>query len=282
MGIIGHFLDSGAFSQKTKALQYHKKHGGGRWDYYDTAEFWEYMECYVQYVKKYKKALDIYANVDVIGNPDLSWRNQQWLESKGIKPLPVIHFGTDKDLKWLKHYVERKYPIIGLGGMAVTGQRRFGTRNWLNTCFEYLCDNKSHLPCVKIHGFGLTDFRMMTRYPFFCVDSTTWIKRGAFGEILVPRYVKGAFTFNRQPYILGVSDKHRALKAGGTHISALRKAERANVYEWLKIIDIDNTKLHDSNDERTKANTRFFCKLQDSMPKWPWPYFKKMQKGLIS
>ncbi len=282
MSIVGHFLDSGAYSQKTKALKYFKQ-TGDRWGYYDSPEFWEYMQEYVNYVKRHEIALDLYANIDVIGNAELSWRNQQWLEAKGIKPLPVIHFGTDPDLKWLKHYIALKYPVIGLGGMAVTGQRRYGTRKWLQKCFEHICNNKQHLPCVKIHGFGLTDYRMMVRYPFFSTDSTTWIKRGAFGEILVPKYNSKtkSFVFNRQPYILGVSKKHRAYHSGGTHLLALPKEERKRVYKWLKEIEIDASLLSTSNKERTCANTRFFCRLQDSVPKWPWAFKKKVDKGFF-
>jgi hypothetical protein len=61
-----HFLDSGAFTLWTKAQAYANKHGGDRWAYYETDEFWNYIDHYARFVRKYGRAVDYYANVDVI------------------------------------------------------------------------------------------------------------------------------------------------------------------------------------------------------------------------
>ena len=280
--IAGHFLDSGAYNQGQKAKAYYKEHGKDRWAYFHTDEFWQYMKDYVAFVKKNKIALDLYANVDAIGNAELTWRNQQWLEKRGLTPVPVIHAGTDPDLKWLKHYLSLKYTLIGFGGMAVTGIRKEETKRWLNNCFEYLCNNKEHLPIVKIHGFGLTDFKLWVRYPFYSVDSTTWVKRGAFGEILVPRFKHGKFQLLNPPYILGTSTRHKArTHLRGMHLDVLRGKEKENVYQWLEELDVNPAELSTSHFARTQANVRYFCRVQNAMPKWPWPFHRKIQKGLL-
>jgi hypothetical protein len=278
MDVASHFLDSGAFSLRPKAVAYAKDTGRSVWDYYKTPEFWDYMKRYVRFVKKYKIAIDLYANVDVIGNAQLTWRNQQWLERRGLTPVPVVHFGTDPDLKWLRHYIDEGYELIGLGGL-VGKMGRPSCRRWLDQCFEYVCDNPKRLPCVKLHGFGVTQYRLMIRYPWWSVDSTTWLKVGGFGNILVPHKRGGKFVFDIPPYIIAVSVDSSKVTAGGRHYLTLRDAEKTIVREWLDLIEVPlgTRKEKDSgvlNNRylRVKANLLFFEKLRESLPEWPWPF----------
>jgi hypothetical protein len=276
--VASHFLDSGAFSLRPKAIAYHKEHGGNPWAFYNTPEFWTYMRRYVHFVKKYKIAIDLHANVDVIGNADLTWRNQQWLEKRGLTPVPVIHYGTDPNLHWLSHYVGKGYKLIGLGGL-VGKMGKEPCHRWIDRCFDYICDNPKRLPCVKLHGFGVTQFRLMIRYPWWSVDSTTWLKVGGFGNILVPHKRGGKFVFDRNPYIIAVSVESSKMSSGGRHYLTLRAAEKTIVREWLDTIEVPlgDPKVEDSgilNNRylRVKANLLFFEKLRESLPKWPWPF----------
>src|SRR5262245_48519493 len=116
--VRSHFFDSGSFTLWTKAREYAQgKPEKRKWDYYDKEDFWKYIDSYAAFVKRYKIAIDLYANVDVIPNPELSWRNLKYLEDKhGLTPVPVIHYGTD--LEWLKRHMASGYDIIGLGGLV--------------------------------------------------------------------------------------------------------------------------------------------------------------------
>lgn len=302
MKIGKHFLDSGAFSQKTKAKAFHKKYGGDRWAYYETDEFHIYMEKYTAFVKQYKAGIDIYANVDVIGNEELTWRNQQWLEKKGLHPIPVVHYPRREkeerqksidDLKWLRHYLNLGYDLIGIGGLAARTGLNSGCNEWLRRCFDLICDNPERLPTVKIHGFGVTDYKRLITFPWYSVDSTTWLKRGVFGEILVPCAKDNAFRFYTidaktghmnalQPYIVGTSMKHRGLHKQTKHFWNLKHIAENNphgrdclyrhICRWLEEIEVDKDKLFESGEERTKANLRFFQRLSQSLPRWPWSF----------
>jgi len=301
-----HFLDSGAFSQRAKATAHYKKHGGDRWAFYETDAFWDYMKKYVRFVKKYKIAIDFYANVDAIGDSkkkrydetheELTWRNQLWLEKKGLCPVPVVHYDTLKPTtKWLKKYIDAGHEYIGLGGMVISGTQLSGTKRWLDDCFKLARKN----PKIKFHGFGITNYGLITRYPWFSVDSTTWIKRGAFGEILVPRYDGKDFVFFREdpqqirkfvrPSIVSVSTKHARLKSGvwgwskmtnpksytdPTHcwcFKRMAKEEERKILLWLDRIGVDPVKVQTVNAERARANLEFFCAFANALPKHPWP-----------
>ena len=289
MDVASHFLDSGAFSLRPKAIAFAAKTGRSLWDFYNTAEFWKYMQRYVSFVKKYQIAIDLYANVDVIGNADLTWRNQQWLERHGLHPVPVVRYGTDPNLKWLKHYVEKGYDLIGLGGLVgKTG--RPGCKAWIDKCFDYLCDNPKRLPRVKIHGFGVTNYHLMIRYPWWSVDSTTWLKVGGFGNILVPHKRQGKFTFQQNPYIIAVSTESSKKREFGRHYLTLGKTEQGIVCEWLDSIKVPlgqknkpESGVLNNRYLRVKANLLFFEKLRESLPEWPWPFHlaRKQKRSLL-
>lgn len=304
MHVDKHFLDSGAFSQRAKARAYKKKHHN-EWDYYRTEDFKKYRRNYAKFLKKYKLAIDFYANIDVIGNEKLSYENQKWLERKGLNPIPVVHFDPKKNMTYLQRYIDEGHRLIGLGGMVIRGSQLKATEDWLTCCFTLA----KKYPDLKFHGFGITKHELLIKYPWYSVDSTTWIKRGAFGEILVPRYVDGKFVFygmtetskQGQPYIFAVSEEHGRIKSIDKHLidntaphyyqslkcqsNALlditktkrsRILERVgpeqeeNILKWLDYIRIDPVKLRADNTERVKANLRYFYEFAKALPKRPW------------
>ena len=77
------FMDSGSFSLWTRAAKWAKENGLDEpWGFYDTEEFWSYIDGYASFIKKNHRGIDLYANVDVIPNPELSWRNLRYLEDE--------------------------------------------------------------------------------------------------------------------------------------------------------------------------------------------------------
>jgi hypothetical protein len=279
--VESHFFDSGSFALWTKAAEYHKKHKGGRWDYYETPEFWQYMDAYAEFVKAHPESIDCYANVDVIPNPELSYRNLKYLEGRGIAPVPVVHFRTD--LKWLKMYIKNGYEFIALGGL-VGSAMKLECKAWLDACFNMICDTPDRKPKVKLHGFGLTAYEPMLRYPWWSVDSTAWAKVGVFGLILVPKKRKGEFVFTERPNSIAVtteSPDRRSLQC--SHLLTLPKTERMIVDEWLEMVGVAIGEtdqygerltygITNSQPERIIVNLRFFEYMSKTIPEWPWPF----------
>lgn len=63
---------------------------------------------------------------------------------------------------------------------------------WLDNLFKnYLC-NKDGTARVKLHGFGLTTMKLLLRYPWYSVDSTSWMMTSNMGSIYVPLMVQGS------------------------------------------------------------------------------------------
>lgn len=165
--VESHFLDSGAYTLWTRAEEWAKEKGKKETDFYETQEHWSYLDAYANFIKENQVAIDLYANVDAIGFPEITWRNQQYLEEKyGLRPVPVVHYRTD--LKWLEHYLKRGYDLIGLGGL-VGSTAEDHCRGWIDSCFELVCDTPDRLPKVKIHGFGVTTYELLIRYPWYCM-----------------------------------------------------------------------------------------------------------------
>lgn len=282
------FLDSGAHSLYVDQV-IKKKQGYG---FFESDAFWEYVDSYAEFVKKHKDGMDYYANVDVIFKPELSWKVLKHLENvHKLNPVPVIHYNTD--LKWLSRHLDEGYDYIGLGGLGqtVTKSNYYG---WADRVFDYICPYPSRLPIIKVHGFAMTSYDLMVRYPWFSVDSSSWCKSAAFGSIYIPHKRKGSFTFEEAPYDLVVSSdsvnfgNRSMIRQNGGELGMERKI----LLEWLDYVgvplgknDADGNKLEwgviNEFQARGVVNLRFFELLCDWLPKWPWALKISSKKGLL-
>lgn len=275
-----HFLDSGAFSLRNKAMQGHLDMK----TFYDSEMFWNYIDAYAKFIKKYKLAIHYYANLDVIGNPNLSWRNQQYLEQKhGLSPVPVIHFGDSMD--WIKFYLDKGYNFIGLGGLVGSVHSR--SSKWLDKCFDLICDTPDRMPKVRVHGFGVSSINWLLRYPWWSIDSTTWIRVAGLGQIYVPKKRNGSFDFRVRANVIPISDENPAKKNGGGHFESFTKAEKTLILDWLNYIgvplgDAITTGVRNNRVWRTKANLFFFENMVKEVSKEQRPFLVTKRKGLLS
>lgn len=289
--IESHFLDSGSFTLWTRAAEFAEENGCSQWDFYETAEFWQYVDDYAAFIKKYQYGIDLYANVDAIPNPEITWRNQRYMEGvHGLDPVPCVHY--TEDLVWLKKYIKKGYEIIALGGL-VGSAGQDSCRLWLDKAFDIVCDTKNRLPKVKIHGFGVTTYGLLFRYPWYSVDSTTWTKAGGFGTIWVPHYRKGKPVFTQlpqdHPYIVNVS-MDSPVRKDRKHILNWSPNAKAVIQRWLDDCGIpmgrlnkDGTIAEDGvithHTYRRAANLHFFEALRNSLPKYPWPFRVVRRRG---
>ena len=121
---------------------------------------------------------------------ELTLKNQKIMKEAGLRPLPVFHIG--EPFEYLEYYIKR-YDYISLGGMV--GVPKNTLILWLDECFgKHICDEKG-MPKVKIHGFGLTSFSLMFRYPWYSCDSTQVITAESVQYMFhVSRTVNGFMT----------------------------------------------------------------------------------------
>ena len=117
---------------------------------------------YCNYLKK--NDIQNYINLDVVGNHKQTMSNQKIMESEGLKPIPVFHLGSD--INGLKEIVGSGYDYICLGGSV--GRNRSVRIKFFEEIF-------SSFPTHRFHGLGLTDETIVRSFPFYSVDSTTWL-----------------------------------------------------------------------------------------------------------
>lgn len=291
------FLDSGAFSALTQKKEVK-------------------LEDYIQFIKDNESVIKVYANLDVIDpvDPDrgarLTWKNQKLMEEAGLNPLPCFHFKDD--IKWLVRYLNTGYEYIALGGAV--GVPIGSLKKHLDNVFKnYICDS-SGMPKVKVHGFGLTSVPLMVRYPWYSVDSTSWIVTGRMGTITIPT-MEG---FHKIPWKITVSNRSPKQKDSGQHISTLSpqvkkyfldyihekgyelgKSEfrmESQLYElkenerWAEKKPKDKSSKREvetivepgvcnTYQLRDELNIIYFLDLEKSLPEWPWAFESKNKQN---
>jgi hypothetical protein len=138
---------------------------------------------YVGFVKRHRKEWDWYVNFDYTHDSQVCWDMQKYLEQKGIRPVPVYHSGQDTE--WFIRHCKEGYKLIGIGG---TVQRRGYTQT--RAVFDRIFDIAAKYN-VKLHGFGITSLSLMFMYPWYSVDSASWVKIAAYGSVLHVDEIRG-------------------------------------------------------------------------------------------
>jgi len=244
-------------------ISYASKRGGAvqffaDWSFNKNKDVRKYLDDYIEFIHKYKNQLMAYVNLDIIYNAEETWENQKYMEENGLKPIPVFHYG--EDFKWLKRYVDN-YEYIGIGGVAggITLQQFVNSLG--NKAFEYI---KKANPGIKVHGFAVTSFNLMKRFPWYSVDSTTWLKHAAYGNVMVPKYdvVKEKFDYATAPFVVSVSEISLIKPSKNPHYTiAFPPQVVERIEEYFALAGVDREKLKTSLLERQKVNIFYYEQL---------------------
>lgn len=235
------FLDSGAYTMETQQVQ----------------DVQKYLDDYIDYILKHEDRWFGYVSLDDIQDVEVSWRNQKYMEGRGVNPLPVYHAG--EDFKWFEKCAN-EYDYMGLGGVA-RGMSATGFRTLLDKIFNYI--DRRNLS-TKIHGFGMTSYKYLVRYPWYSVDSTTWLKQAGFGRIMLPRIDSrtGEFDYMCTPYVVSVSDISMVkTNTDHNHYSLITPEAVEKIHEYFAMIGVDPEKLKTEQAERLKANVMYYDRL---------------------
>lgn len=149
------FLDSGAYSAESQ---------GAVID----------IGAYAEWVKHHASIANVYANLDVIGDPAGTERNQRELERRGLSPLPVFHTGEPWSV--LENLCNR-YAYVALGGMVGKAKQRAQLQAWIAKAFSIAGER------AVFHGFGMTYWGLMCAFPWYSVDSSSWGSGFRFGTV---------------------------------------------------------------------------------------------------
>lgn len=226
----------------------------------DRPDVREYLDRYIAFIKEYdaKGQLMGYVNLDIIYSAEESWKNQQYMESHGLRPIPVYHFG--ENFKWWQKYVQ-EYDYIGIGGVAGGVTMEQFVRSLGDPAFKYLWDTD---PTTKVHGFAVTSNKLIIRYPFWSVDSTTWLKHAAYGNVMVPRWdrVGKRFDYISSPLIISVSDISEVKESTSQHYTMEYPQDTVDkIHEYFAEGDIDPEKLKTDMLERFRVDIFYYEQL---------------------
>jgi hypothetical protein len=319
------FLDSGAHSLYMKLMLQNNT--------FNEKEYDKYFKNYIEFIKENEEVIDVYVNLDVINDPVRSMKNYKYMVKQGLKPIGVVHPGEDH--KWIDQYIDMGCEYIGLGGLGqfFTKQKYY---QWADPAWsDHICD-RDGMPKVKVHGFAMTSLDLMWRYPWWSVDSTSWVQTGRFGGVYVPKFRRGQYVYNENSLKVTISNQSPSQKDDGQHFTTFSPMEQKQILKyfdekgfavgrseyrkedrkkyklkdgerWVNSIDAeacrdlienlgkyvppDKLAMKDlveiiiepglSNDYRLRdeLNIIYFLDLERSLPKWPWPFKVKSNKG---
>jgi hypothetical protein len=133
---------------------------------------------YIAWAKRWSKWFNVIAGPDVIGDPVATTRETERMLGEGftVPILPTFHVGED----WahLAHWIG-KVDYLALGGMVPYTRRKKLLGAWLQKAFGMLPTG------MRVHGFGMTTWDLLTHYPWYSVDSSSWTAGFRYAQLLL-------------------------------------------------------------------------------------------------
>lgn len=240
------FLDSGAFSAFTK---------GAKVD----------LKKYCRYIHEKQDIIEYSSVLDAIGDPQGTFANQIEMERLGTSPLPCFHYGEDE--RYLEYYVAN-YDYITIGGMVPISTPQL--RVWLDRIWEHYLTDGAGRSKIKIHGFGLTVPSLMKRYPWYSVDSSSWVQAAANGLIVLP--------WNGVKFTVSVNSPAR--RTYNQHVDTLPEAQRQALTERINATGFEMERLQTEYVSRWVFNCWAFNVLGESYLEGD-PQFHMEQLGIF-
>jgi hypothetical protein len=191
---------------------------------------------------------------------EATWQNFLYMREEGLDPIPVFHYG--EPWRFLERMLDYGSGYIGIGGLvAVSGNLR---RLWLDDLFMRITNEKGEA-LVKTHGFGMTSIPLIFRYPWFSVDSTTWIKATMSGAVYLPAMRDGEFVFDEVPMTVSVSDRNTQAKG-----AAMGPSMRALLDRWLLECGKSYEEVASHYYHRAVCNVLFFKRVSEEKASKPF------------
>ena len=263
------------------------------------------IEEYMQFIED--NDVELYFNLDVIGDWRATWENQEIMEKNGFSPIPIFH--VEDPIECLYRAMDYKY--MALGGMA-GGESEVARERFLDMCFNKICDTKDRLPRCKVHGLGLASPMLVAKYPFYSADTASGIHYGRYGIIIFPTTkADGTVTYLRPPKHLYITERSTAQFRERKHFKTISREEQKWLLEYVKsrgfdwgkveVLTVDKTHKLEHNERyldkehtmiervvedgivsnhilRDFFNLDFYMKMEEELPEWPWPFKPKMNR----
>lgn len=165
------FVDSGAYSAMTKGIDIN-------------------IDDYIEFINQYDDSIILACQWDRIPDaktdPETSaketWNNYLYMRERVKSPEKLLYvWHSAEDIKWLQQALEFKPRInyMALGGLV--GKSVKQRDEAMKKCFDTIA--KSSNPDIMVHAFGMSNRKLLDKYPFTSADSTSWFQAARFGCI---------------------------------------------------------------------------------------------------
>lgn len=162
-GEINLMIDSGAFTKYNADLKGKSK----EFSFINVDDYCKWLETYGQYVEKY-------VSLDVIMQHEKTKNNYELMLKRGFNPMWVLtHFDNDWD--YLNAAVDNNPHVCVSGGANSNG-------DWIKSRYQNAFKRTGGR--IKTHGLGYVKYPSMLQLPLHSVDSSSWVKAAAYGNIV--------------------------------------------------------------------------------------------------
>lgn len=156
-------LDSGAFTFMN--------------NFKGTVDWDEYIERYAAFINKYDVKYFFELDIDsVVGLTEVKRLRKKLEDLTHKKCIPVWHKSRGLE-EW--YDICKNYDYVAIGGIVIKEITRKDYKY-----FNPLLDIARKYN-TKVHGLGLTITKELKKYPFYSVDSTSWVNASKFGQLQI-------------------------------------------------------------------------------------------------
>lgn len=166
------FIDSGAYTYQNDP----------KYEEYSEEQWVKQIKEYLSWSKKHKDQIFAIADLDLQYLPNVGYEKVYEWRKKYFEPfmletgIPVCFIYHEDGLdQW--EYMCKRYPYVGLS-LAI--DKVEGGSNQLREMFKIA---EKHNTLTQ--GMASTNTKLLSQYPFYTVDSTTWLAGLKYGEISV-------------------------------------------------------------------------------------------------
>lgn len=184
MGVLSSFVEKDLYFEHVRYEFHHVMFDSGAYSI-STGKAKVDINLYIEFLTSNEVRNAV--NLDILSDGQKSFDNWKYINKKW-SVMPVYHFSTD--IKFLNYYAEKTDYI----GLSATNREPSGQ---IRKYFDMIL---SKYQGYKFHLFGCTSIPLLTKYPIFSCDSTSWMNGVKMGWVIT-RY--GNFFLNKGKNVPG-------------------------------------------------------------------------------
>jgi hypothetical protein len=230
-------------------------------NFHKKPEFKLYLKKYIEYLHQFKEYFEFYVTLDIIFQAEASWEIYKEMRANDLDPLPVYHYS--EDIKWFAKYCEET-DYVGIGGLGqlITKPLFF---QYADPVFNLICSGnyRRHAPDIRVHGFALGNYDVMSRYPFHSVDASSPFYTSSMGCITMPIWTNGEPNYCAVPKKITVTSRNKSSNAQRTHFRSMPDVSHRfkAVEEYLDQLGTNLEETSDDYGARNLVNLYFASKM---------------------